>query len=315
MKTALVSGCAGFIGSHVTDRLLTAGYNVVGVDNLRTGTLSNLVDAMPNPNFTFIEKDITSEEFLGSVEGDISVVFHLAAIASVALSVEDPMLINKHNVTGTLRVLELAKQKRAKRVVFTSSAAVYGDPSSFPIKESFPLRPLSPYAASKIAGECYVRAFGATFDIEQVILRLFNVYGPRQEYSEYSGVIAIFAHRATNGLPLEIEGDGLQTRSFINVDDVSRAIQLAGEVPEANGQIINISNTESVSVLSVAEAIREQLGVEIVHREPRLGDIRDSIGDMTLAGKVLGVKPTVPFADGLKRTLAWYRQQAGLNAK
>lgn len=315
MKTALVTGCAGFIGSHVTDRLLKAGYTVVGVDNLRTGTLSNLADALPNPNFKFIEKDITSEDFLGSVEENISIVFHLAAIASVALSVEDPMLINKHNVTGTLRVLELARQKRAKRVVFISSAAVYGDPTSFPIQESFPLQPLSPYAASKIAGEYYVKSFGAAFDIEHVILRLFNVYGPRQEHSEYSGVIAIFAHRATEGLSLEIDGDGLQTRSFINVEDVSRAIQLAGEEPNAKGQTINISNTESVSVLSVAEAIKKQFGVEIVHREPRLGDIRDSIGDMTLAERVLGVKPTVPFADGLKKTLAWYQEQAHLDAR
>ncbi len=315
MKSALVTGCAGFIGSHVTDRLLRAGYSVVGVDNLRTGTLSNLAEALPNPNFKFIEKDITSGDFPGSVEGDISIVFHLAAIASVALSVEDPMLINKHNVTGTLRVLELARQKRAKRVVFTSSAAVYGDPTSFPIQESFPLQPLSPYAASKIAGEYYVRAFGSAFDIEYVVLRLFNVYGPRQEHSEYSGVIAIFADRASKGLPLQIEGDGLQTRSFINVEDVSRAILLAGEVADAKGQTINISNTESVSVLAVAKAIREQLGVEIVHRRPRLGDIRDSIGDMTLAERVLGVKPAVSFADGLKKTLAWYQEQAGPDAR
>ena len=315
MKSALVTGCAGFIGSHVTDRLLRAGYSVVGVDNLRTGTLSNLAEALPNPNFRFIEQDITNEDFAGSIEGDISIVFHLAAIASVALSVKDPMLINKHNVTGTLRVLELARQKRAKRVVFTSSAAVYGDPDSFPIEESFPLQPLSPYAASKIAGEYYVRAFGAAFDIEHVILRLFNVYGPRQEHSEYSGVIAIFAHRATKGLPLEIEGDGLQTRSFINIEDMSRAVQQAGEVPDAKGKIINISNTESVSVLYVAEAISKQLGVEIVHREPRLGDIRDSIGDMTLAERVLGVKPTVPFADGLRKTLAWYQEQASPDAR
>ncbi len=308
-KTALVTGCAGFIGSHLTDRLLELGYQVIGIDNFRTGNKMNISSAMENERFDLLEEDIVVPSFVDSIKKEIDIVFHLAAIASVAFSTKDPMAVTQTNVEGTVNVLEVARRQSAKRFVFASSAAVYGDPRSLPVKENAPLSPLSPYAASKIAGEYYVKSYKESFGLEYAILRLFNVYGPRQDESEYSGVIAIFADRAVNGKPLLVEGDGLQTRSFIHVTDVVEAMIQAAHRPNAINQTINISGKQSISIIDLAKQIGSIAGAELQHQEARVGDIRDSIGDTTRAREILGVDSSVPLEEGLRSTLEWYRSR------
>lgn len=308
-RTALVTGCAGFIASHLTDRLLKEGYRVIGIDNFRTGRTENIAQAMESPEFVFYEQDITSPSFVESFSEDIDIVFHLAAIASVALSTKDPLVVNECNVEGTLNVLEVARGHGAERFVFSSSAAVYGNPDALPVREEYPLRPLSPYAASKIAGEYYIRSYRESFGLEYATVRLFNVYGPRQDDSEYSGVIAIFADRAVTGRPLVVEGDGLQTRSFIHVHDVVEALARAGEMSQARGQTLNVSGTDSITVLEVARQISDMTGAEIVHTEARIGDVRDSIGDMTRTRSTLGLEISTPLTQGLRETVDWYQSR------
>ena len=311
--TALVTGCAGFIGSHLTDYLLEKGYNVIGIDNLRTGVSENLKNALIDPNFQFIKADVCSNVLESFFHEDIDVVFHLAAISSVKLSLEDPLAVHHANATGTLNVLELAKNRSAKRVVFSSSAAVYGDPSKLPVTEDTPVQALSPYAASKIAAEGYVSAYGAVYDLEPVVLRYFNIFGPRQQHSEYSGVISIFANQAISGQPITIDGDGSHTRSFVFVDDVVRATYLAATVPSAAHRIFNISNTKSTSVIEIARKIVKETGISesrIINRQARPGDIKDSIGDMEKAKRILDFSLDVSFDEGLKRTIQWYRDNS-----
>ncbi len=311
---ALVTGCAGFIASHLVDALLDKDYFVIGVDNLRTGTMSNMANAIDNPNFEFYEMNIcgeTCDELYSMINRDVDVIFHLAAISSVKLSTEDPVLVNRINVSGTVNVLDLARRKKSKRVILTSSAAVYGDPEELPVGEDTPLNPLSPYAASKIAAEEYMRAFGNSYEMDTVVLRLFNVYGPRQAYSEYSGVVSVFINRALKGESIVIEGDGKQTRSFVYVDDVVRALIAASDCDSARGQIVNISGIDTITILEVAEKVKEFIGdgSKITHGPPRRGDIRHSIGSVERAQSILGFTPSVSFEEGLRETLKWYRDE------
>jgi len=309
-KTALVSGCAGFIASHLVDKLLDSGYDVIGIDNMYSGQESNMASFISSKKFRFIKEDISNPKFFTDVHEDIDIVFHLAAISSVQLSVEDPLFVNQHNVLGTLNMLELARKKDVDRFVISSSAAVYGNPDQFPITEETQLSPLSPYAASKIAAEEYIRAYQSAYGIDSAILRYFNIFGPRQAHSEYSGVISIFANRAVKGLPLKIEGDGLQTRSFVYVSDVVRATILASQIDSAIGNTFNVSNTESVTILDVARQIVEYCrdeNLEITHVPQRIGDVKESIGSMGKAKKILGFSPEISFKEGLSQTIEWYR--------
>ncbi|MGY5874905.1 MAG: GDP-mannose 4,6-dehydratase [Candidatus Thorarchaeota archaeon] len=311
---ALVTGCAGFIASHLVDALLERGYFVVGIDNFRTGKRSNISKALENPSFDFLEMNICGEscqELHSMVNHDVDVIFHLAAISSVKLSTENPTLVNRVNVSGTVNVLDLARVKESKRVILTSSAAVYGDPEKLPIVEDTPLDPLSPYAASKIAAEEYMRAFGKSYEMDTVVLRLFNIYGPRQAYSEYSGVVSVFINRALKGESLMVDGDGKQTRSFVYVDDVVRALIAAAESDDARGQIINISGQDAITILEVAEKVKKFIGdgSKITHGPHRTGDIRHSIGSFDRAQSLLDFTPGVSFDEGLKETLKWYRDE------
>lgn len=309
-KTALVSGCAGFIASHLVDKLIDSGYDVIGIDNMYSGQESNMSSFISSEKFLFIKGDISNPKFFTDVPEDIDVVFHLAAISSVQLSIENPLFVNQHNVLGTLNMLELARKKDVDRFVISSSAAVYGDPEHFPITEETQVSPLSPYAASKIAAEEYIRAYQSSYGIASTILRYFNIFGPRQAYSEYSGVISIFANRAVKGLPLKIEGDGLQTRSFVYVSDVVRATILASQIDGAIGNTFNVSNTESVTILDVAKIIVENCkdeNLEITHVPQRVGDVKESIGSMDKAKKILRFSPEISFKEGLSQTLEWYR--------
>jgi UDP-glucose 4-epimerase len=309
-KTALVTGCAGFIGSNLVDYLLDKDYSVIGLDNFRTGIEANLDYAMNNPNFSLIKADILEED-LGDFESNIDVIYHLAAIASVKLSVEQPLLVHHYNATGTLKVLELARINQIPRVVFSSSAAVYGKPEKLPVTEETPVYPLSPYAASKLAAEMYLRAYHHTHGIESVILRYFNIYGPRQAYSEYSGFISIFINQALQGVPVTIDGDGMQTRSLLYIDDIVEMTRLAGESTNAAGEILNVSGAEAISVLEVVErilALTPESTSSISHGDPRVGDVRESIGSCDRVKEVLGFTPKVTLDEGLERTVEWYRR-------
>ncbi len=306
----LVTGCAGFIGSHLVERLLEEGHRVIGIDNMRTGNQSNMVSFSSHPEFSFIEADVCDPSLKSKLSSDIDLVFHLAAISSVTASIEDPILVNRNNVTGIVNVLDIARALDVSRVVFSSSAAVYGNPENMPIVEETPVNPLSPYAASKIAGEEYMKAFRETYGLETTVLRYFNVYGPRQAYSEYSGVISIFVNHAIRSEPITVDGDGKQTRSFVYVTDVARGTVLAGRKPQANGEVINMSGLDLIRILDVANRINQAAsseGSKINHGAPRIGDVRHSIGSMDKARSVLGFTPEMPFETGLEHTINWYR--------
>lgn len=307
---AIVTGAAGFIGSHLVDLLLANGVSVIGIDNLRTGSLQNLEGPLKHSTFRFLEEDICSRKFPDIVREDVDVIFHLAAISSVKLSVEDPILVNSTNVQGTINVLEMARKLDVKRFVYSSSAAVYGNPESLPVQEETPLHPLSPYAASKISAEMYSVSYGNLYGIFPTIFRYFNVYGPRQEKSEYSGVIPIFINQALQNKDITVEGDGKQTRSFIFVEDVAKATYLSSQIGDASGQILNLSGTDSIRILDLARLVKDCIPdstSNVVHRDAREGDVKDSIGSMKRTSEVLGFSPSVPFETGLARTVSWYR--------
>ena len=307
--TVVVTGAAGFIASHLVDRLLDQGFSVIGIDSMRTGSVRNLEDAMKSPNFTLVEENVCDQSIVDEIKKDIDIVFHLAAISSVKLSIQDPFIVNDVNVGGTLNMLEFAREKGVTRFVFTSSAAVYGNPTQLPVTEDTPVYPLSPYAASKLSAEMYCLAYGESFGITPTILRYFNVFGPRQEFSEYSGVIPIFINQALSDSPMTIEGDGLQTRSFIHVDDVVRATTLAGQVPEVGFHILNLSGTDSINILTLAQMIKKYVPdseSEIVHGPARTGDVKESIGSIERISELLNFTPDVSFETGLERTVSWY---------
>ncbi|MFQ5831991.1 MAG: NAD-dependent epimerase/dehydratase family protein [Candidatus Thorarchaeota archaeon] len=309
-KTALVTGCAGFIGSHLVDQLLERNYLVVGVDNLRTGTRVNLNAALEDHRFAFMEKDICDEDLAESIRSDVNVIYHLAAISSVKLSTERPLLVYRNNVTGTVNVLEVARQRDIERVVFSSSAAVYGNPPEMPVSEETPVFPVSPYAASKISAEQYVRAYGLTYGIETIVLRYFNIYGPRQAFSEYSGVISIFINQALRDSPITIDGDGSQTRSFLYVDDAITATLLAGEVSGTAETTLNVCGEESIRIDSLAQQVLKSVQgsrSEIVHGPPRVGDVKHSSGTIVKARELLGFSPTVLLELGVTKTVEWFR--------
>lgn len=308
--TAVVTGAAGFIGSCLVDHLLREEFSVIGLDNLRTGTKANLAEAMGHKNFRFEQVDICSKDITSAVRESVDVVFHLAAISSVKFSLENPVEVNRVNVTGTLNTLELARKRDAKQFVFSSSAAVYGNPERLPVREDTPLSPLSPYAASKTAAEMYCLSYGNLYKMTPTIFRYFNVFGPRQDYSEYSGVIPIFISQALQNNDITIDGDGEQTRNFIHVDDVVRATYMASQQKTRVASTFNLSGTESISISNLARMVKElvpESTSKIIFRDAREGDVRDSIGSMERTSKVLGFSPTVPFRVGLDRTVSWYR--------
>ncbi|MHA1851715.1 MAG: SDR family NAD(P)-dependent oxidoreductase [Candidatus Thorarchaeota archaeon] len=310
MKTTIVTGASGFIGSHIVDQLLAKGYSVIGIDNMRTGRKENLSEAMKNDKFRLLTVDIRDANLCSMIEEDVDIIFHLAAISSVKESVENPIFVNDVNVNGTVNVLELARELKVKRFVFSSSAAVYGNPEEMPVPEDCTFTPLSPYAASKVAGEMYIRSYSSSFGIDSTILRYFNVYGPRQAFSEYSGVISIFINQALANKPITIEGDGNQTRSFVHVSDVARFTILAGEKNTAIGATINFSGPGLVSIKRIAQLLKENVQgskSDIIHSPPRVGDVKDSIGNIERAQKLLGFTPMIPLERGLQETAEWYR--------
>lgn len=312
----LVTGGAGFIGSHISERLLSLGHEVTVLDDLSTGKLENIQVLMGHDRFHFCRGSILDLALLRELiqHRRIERVSHQAARPSVARSIEDPLATHEVNITGTLNILKAAHEAGCQRVVAASSSSIYGNTPVLPKREDMHYRPRSPYAASKVAGELYLQVFHAVYGLETVGLRYFNVYGPQQDpNSHYAAVIPKFIRLALNGEPLPIEGDGTQTRDFTYIDDVVSANLLSLTTPELHGECVNIGYGERTSILSLAETVIRQTrsASKIVYRDPRPGDVRDSLADISLAHSLLGYKPAFPLADGLVATIDWYRKNLG----
>jgi len=322
----LVTGGAGFIGAHLVQALRARSQQVRVLDNFSAGRAANLSYvlgrpfALPQPGQTItldglevVHGDIRDLEVCRRACAGIDVVLHQAAMRSVPRSVDDPLGSNEANVTGTLNLLIAAAAAGVRRVVSASSSSVYGDDPTLPKREDQLAAPVSPYAASKLAGEHYCRVFSRTYGLSTVSLRYFNVFGPLQDpQSQYAAVIPLFIGWTLAGHPLEVHGDGLQSRDFTYIDNVVAANLLAAEGPDLHGEAINVACGERLTLLDVADTIERIVGrkVERRHTAPRRGDVRHTLADVSKARTVLGYQPSVAFAEGMARTVAFFTQQA-----
>lgn len=308
-KSALVTGGAGFIGSHLVEALVLSGCQVAVLDDLSSGKYANLEHL--EGKFSFFPEDIRNRAALDAATKNCDVIFHLAAVVSVPETIANPVDSAAVNDMGTMHVLDAARQKKVKRVVFSSSCAVYGDDPRLPKREDMTPKPLSPYAAQKLAAEYYTTIFYDLYGIETVVLRYFNVYGPRQDPSSpYSGVISIFMTKALQKDPAVIYGDGNQSRDFIYVQDVVRANLLAATVKNACGQAINIGSGSSVTINALWQAICSLCGLNLEpqYAAKRPGDIVQSLAGVDKAKNFLGLECEVSFRKGLELTFEWYRK-------
>ena len=303
----LVTGGAGFIGSNLVRRLLRLGHHVVVLDDLSTGRRENLADVVSTVEF--VQASITDFTAVLSAAKGVDGVFHLAAVASVQKSLDDPVGCHDVNVTGALNVMEAARRCGATRVVLSSSAAVYGEARNFPLQETEVCRPISPYGLHKLTNENYGRLYSDAGSLEVVSLRYFNVYGPHQDpQGEYAAVVPKFVTAAVAGEQPLIFGDGGQSRDFMFVEDVANANWLAMVTPGIAGEIINICAGLEISLLELVDALSHALGRTIEPRflPPREGDIRRSVGDCARAMQLLGITGWTSVADGLAKTVEWY---------
>jgi nucleoside-diphosphate-sugar epimerase len=303
----LVTGGAGFIGSHLSEALVRHGHRVRVADSLVTGKRSNLDHV---PEVEFLEGDLADLEFARRAVDGCDFVLHQAAIPSVPRSVTDPITSNRANVDATLNVLVAARDAGVRRLVFAGSSSAYGDTPTLPKHEDMPVNPLSPYALQKVVGEQYLRLFTRLYGLETVSIRYFNVFGPRQDPSSpYSGVISVFATALLENRSPCIYGDGEQTRDFTYVANVVDGVLRACEAPNANGQIINVATGGRISLNKLFETMRALVAADVqpTYVEPRAGDVRDSQADIRRAREILGYEPLVSFEDGLRTTLDWYR--------
>lgn len=307
----LVTGGAGFIGSHIATALVERGEKVRVLDNLCMGKLSNL--APLQGKIEFIEGDIADPDAVARAMKDVEVVFHQAALASVPMSLENPLATNKACVTGTVTVLKAAVDAKVRRLVYAASSSAYGDQPTSSKRETDLPQTLSPYAAAKLAGEYYLQAFYHSFGLETVGLRYFNVFGPRQDPdSPYSAVIPIFVTRLLSGKPPIVYGDGLQSRDFTFVANVVKGNLLASEKPGVAGKIINMADGRQTTLLRLIELLNEMLGTKttVDFQPARIGDVRESLADISLARNLLGYHPEIALEDGLRQTIDYYRQLA-----
>ncbi len=313
-RVFVVTGGAGFIGSHIAERLLREGHTVRVVDNLITGRRDNLavLEAL-NGDFSYHEVSITDREALRPVFHDAEVIYHEAAIASVQRSVNNPVETHEHTVTGTFNVFDVARETGVRRVVYAASAAAYGNSPVMPLVESLLPMPLSPYGAGKLMGEYYAQVYDHIYNLETVCLRYFNVFGARQDpQGEYASVIPKFVQRLLNGQAPTVYGTGEQTRDFIAIENVVQANFLAADAPDAHGHIINVATGTSISLLDLIERLQEVMGTDIAPHfaEARDGDIVHSSADVTKARTLLKFEPIISLEDGLANAVAWYRAQA-----
>ncbi|NJE48301.1 SDR family oxidoreductase [Thermococcus sp. 9N3] len=300
-KLIVVTGGAGFIGSHIAWELVRDN-EVIVIDNLYTGKAENVP-----PGAKLVKADVRDYEAIAELVSNADYVFHEAAQVSVVESIRDPVFTEEVNVLGTLNILRALLDGHGK-LIFASSAAVYGDNPNLPLKERERPRPLSPYGVTKATAEEYLRVYHELYGLPVVSLRYFNVFGPRQGFNQYAGVISIFINRALAGEPLVIFGDGKQTRDFIYVKDVVRANILVAESKRANGRVFNVATGKQTSILELAMKIIEITGTtsSIIFDKPRPGDIRHSLADITEIKK-LGFEPKWSLEEGLKKTVEWYQ--------
>ncbi|MCM3878672.1 MAG: SDR family oxidoreductase [Vicinamibacterales bacterium] len=307
MPSYLVTGGAGFIGSHLAEELLRRGERVRIVDSLVTGKRHNLAHLS---KAEFLEGDLSDFAVAKAAVEGMDCVLHQAAIPSVPRSVEDPITSNRANITSTLNVLVAARDAKVKRVVYAGSSSAYGNTLVLPKHEEMPTNPLSPYALQKLVGEQYMQMFTALYGLETVTIRYFNVFGPRQDPSSpYSGVISVFTKALVENRPPTIHGDGEQTRDFTYVANVVDGVLRAATAPGVAGAVINVATGGRISLNELFRTLRDLIGsnVQATYAPTRAGDVKDSQADISRARKLLGYEPIVPFQEGLRRTVEWYR--------
>jgi len=305
----LVTGGAGFIGSHLVERLLADGHDVRVLDDFSTGSLDNLAFAGRDPALQLIRGDVRDLACVEAAAAGVDVIFHQAAMRSVPRSVADPLGANDHNVTGTLHVFESARRHGVRRVVYASSSSVYGDGPELPKREEQTPAPISPYAASKLTGEVYASVWNRLYGLSTVGLRYFNVFGPRQDpESEYAAVIPKFILAAFADAPLPIYGDGEQSRDFTYVDNVVQANVLAADAPTASGHVFNVGCGDRVSLLDIVAKLERRLErpLQRRHSAARAADVRHTLADVEKARRILGYAPAVGFDEGLRRTVEYF---------
>ncbi|NQT94934.1 MAG: SDR family oxidoreductase [Candidatus Omnitrophica bacterium] len=315
MSLYLVTGGAGFIGSNIVEELLKRGESVRVLDNFITGSKENL-EFVSNykqsaVSYELIEGDIRSKDDLKKALKDVDYVLHQAALRSVAKSVENPLMVNDVNVGGTLNLLEEAKKAGIRRLVYASSSSCYGDVEKFPQREDFNPRPISPYGVSKLAGENYCHTFSATFGLETVSLRYFNVFGLRQNpESKYSAAIPALLSRMLNNKAPIVEWDGKQSRDFTYVYNVVEANIKSATTDNISGEVFNVACGNSVSILDIVDMLNEILGKKLKPElaPKRAGDVRKSFADITKMKKMLKLKSVVSFEEGLRRTTGWFQE-------
>jgi nucleoside-diphosphate-sugar epimerase len=310
MKKYLVTGGAGFIGSHLVRALLEQGDFVRVLDNFSTGKREN-VARIDNPRFELQEGDLRDPATVAEAVTGIDIIFHEAAFVSVPQSMDDPLPCFEINQRGTEYLLEAARKAGVKRVVLASSSAVYGDSELQPLEEHFPLRPFSPYAVSKRVDELYAEMYTRSFGLEVVALRYFNVYGPRQRPdSMYAAAVPIFTRRLLDGKPVTIYGDGGQTRDLVYVGDIVRANLMASEHPEAPGQVFNVCGGQEIRIIDLIETLMDFFpNAPAPEFAPaRSGDIYRSVGSPKKAAEVLGFAPQTSLEEGLKAVIDWMRK-------
>ncbi len=307
MSSYLVTGGAGFIGSHLATELVARGHRVRVLDNLSTGHLHNLAHLS---GVEFVEGDCADlEACVHAVQG-MEFVLHQAAIPSVPRSVADPITSNRSNIDGALNMLVAARDAGVRRVVYAGSSSAYGDTPVLPKHEDMPTAPPSPYALQKLVAEQYCQMFTQLYGLQTVTTRYFNVFGPRQDPgSPYSGVISLFATALLDGRQPIVYGDGEQTRDFTYVENVVDGVLRACDAPDASGQVINVATGGRISLNDLLRTMNGILGTSIqaIYKEARLGDVRDSQADITRATTLLGYTPTIDLEEGIRRTLDWAR--------
>lgn len=307
--TVLVTGGAGFIGSHIAAALLAQGARVRVLDDLTTGHRENIEEI--GGDLDFVEGSVADEQLLGKVLNGVEVVFHEAAIPSVPRSVEEPRQTHVASVDGTFSLLVAARDAKVRRVVYAASSSAYGDQPTLPKVENMLPDPLSPYAVAKLVGEYYCQVFTRVYGLETVSLRYFNVFGPRQDPgSQYSGVVSRFISTLLSDERPVIYGDGEQSRDFTYIDNVVFANLRAAESKEASGKVINVANGERITLNQLLSELKELTGKEDVtaeYLEPRVGDVRHSLADITLAKEFLGYESKVDLREGLQNTIDWWK--------
>jgi UDP-glucose 4-epimerase len=307
----LVTGGAGFIGSHIASALVERGDTVRVLDNLSTGKRSHLKAI--GKDIEFIEGDLLDGSAVAKAVAGVDCIFHEAALASVPRSLELPLDTHAACVTGTLTLLDAARRAGVRRLVYAASSSAYGNQPTPKKSETALPEPISPYGAAKLAGEHYCQAFTAAYGFETVSLRYFNVFGPRQDAdSPYSAVLPLFVQALLSGRPPVIYGDGGQSRDFTFVANVVHGNLLAADAPKASGRVINVATGSSINLLDLLRNLQQLLGTQIEPRfePPRSGDVRESIADITLARELLEYAPRVGFEEGLQRSIAYYLQEA-----